>query len=249
MTTGSEMTQTMNQPFSIGRPVGERETNRSDDLEAVRNVLAEHGLCQRTVTGQRNAKFKPDLTAGIRIFQRQAGLDPDGLVIPGGPTAHALAHGGDAAGMSAPTEGKLADDAILQTIEQDIAEVRRDLRDASILPEGKQMASAATCASWQEQIARAERGIGAADRRIDAHNSLIQELENDLEDAKAKLRADLGIGAADSRIATHNRLIKKLENELGVAKAKLKELENARLDLEEVLAELRSNVSRRCPSA
>ena len=77
----------MNQPFSIERPVGERETNRSDDLEAVRDALAERGLCQRTVTGQRNAKFKPDLTAGIRIFQRQAGLHPDGLVIPGGPTA------------------------------------------------------------------------------------------------------------------------------------------------------------------
>ena len=43
----------MNQPFSIERPVGERETNRSDDLEAVRDALAARGLCQRTVTGQR----------------------------------------------------------------------------------------------------------------------------------------------------------------------------------------------------
>ena len=238
----------MNQPFSIERPVGERETNRSDDLEAVRNALAERGLCQRTVTGQRNAKFKPDLTAGIRIFQRQSGLLPDGLVIPGGPTAHALALGGDASGMSAPTEGNLADDAILQTIERDIAEAKRDLRDAAILPEGKQ-ASGETCADWREQIARAKRGIDAADRRIATHNSLIQELENDLRVAKTKLRADLGIGAADGRIAAHNRLIKELENELRVAKAKLEELENTRLDLEEVLAELRSNVSRRCPSA
>ncbi len=46
----------MNQPFSIERPVGERETNRSDDLEAVRNALAERGLCQRTVTGQSNIR-------------------------------------------------------------------------------------------------------------------------------------------------------------------------------------------------
>ncbi len=89
------MIQAKNQPFSIERPVGERETNRSDDLEAVRNALAERGLCQRTVTGQWNAKFKPDLTAGIRIFQRQSGLDPDGLVVPGGPTALALAFGGE----------------------------------------------------------------------------------------------------------------------------------------------------------
>ncbi len=83
----------MNQPLSIERPVGAGETNRSEDLEAVRNALAERGLCKRTITGQRNAKFKPDLTAGIRIFQRQAGLEPDGLVMPGGPTAIALALG------------------------------------------------------------------------------------------------------------------------------------------------------------
>jgi len=238
----------MNQPFSIERPVGERETNRSEDLEAVRNALAERGLCQRTVIGQRNAKFKPDLTAGVRIFQRQAGLEPDGLVIPGGPTAMALALGGEVPVVSAPTEGKLADDAILQTIEQDIAEAKRDLRDSSILPEGKQ-ASSETCADWREQIARAKRGIGAADRRIDTLNSLIQELENDLRVAKTRLRADLGIGAADSRIAAHNRLIKELENELRVAKEELQKLWKIRLDLEEVIATNRANVFNFCPSA
>ena len=198
---------------------------------------------------QRNAKFKPDLTAGIRIFQRQTGLEPDGLVIPGGPTAMALALGGDVPVVSAPTEGKLADDAILQTIEQDIAEAKRDLRDASILPEGKQMASAATCARWQELIARAQRGIDAADSRIDIHESLIQELENDLRVAKDKLRADRAIGAADSRIAAHNRLIKELENELRVAKGELQKLWKIRLDLEEVIATNRTNVFNFCPSA
>ena len=85
----------MKQSFSIDRPVGAGETNRSEDLEAVRNALAERGLCRRSIAGQWNAKFKPDLTAGIRIFQRQAGLEPDGLVIPAGPTAIALALGGE----------------------------------------------------------------------------------------------------------------------------------------------------------
>ena len=83
----------MKQPSSIQRPVGEGETNRSSDLEAVRNALAERGFCRRSIAGQWNAKFKQDLTAGIRLFQRQAGLAPDGLVIPGGPTALALALG------------------------------------------------------------------------------------------------------------------------------------------------------------
>ena len=99
----------MNQPFSIERPVGAGETNRSDDIEAVRNALAERGLCQRSIAGQWNAKFKPDLTAGIRIFQRQAGLEPDGLVTPGGPTAMALAFGAPSAGVTSarpPAEGK-----------------------------------------------------------------------------------------------------------------------------------------------
>ena len=88
-------TRTVKKSSSIERPVGEGETNRSSDLEAVRNALADRGLCRRSVAGQWNAKFKQDLTAGVRIFQRKAGLEPDGLVIPGGPTAHALALGGE----------------------------------------------------------------------------------------------------------------------------------------------------------
>ncbi|MCH8183151.1 MAG: hypothetical protein IID55_08205 [Proteobacteria bacterium] len=118
----------MNQPFSIERPVGERETNRSDDLEAVRDALAERGLCQRTVTGQRNAKFKPDLTAGIRIFQRQAGLDPDGLVIPGGPTAMGLGLGGEAQ-VRAPAEAKQRS-AACRKHERQIEDVQRQIRDS-----------------------------------------------------------------------------------------------------------------------
>ncbi len=117
----------MTQPFSIERPVGERETNRSDDLEAVRNVLAEHGLCQRTVTGQRNANFKPDLTAGIRIFQRKAGLEPDGLVIPGGPTAHALAFGGEVRVAPVPAEGKMANASTCRRIQGQIDEAEREI--------------------------------------------------------------------------------------------------------------------------
>ena len=119
----------MNQPFSIKRPVGERETNRSDDLEAVRNALTEHGLCQRTVTGQRNAKFKPDLTAGIRIFQRQAGLAPDGLVLPGGPTAIALALGGEVQVVSPPMESKQRSKECLK-LEANIVDVQRQIRDS-----------------------------------------------------------------------------------------------------------------------
>ncbi len=46
----------MSQPFSIARPVGAGETNRSGDLEAVRNALAARGLCQRTVTDQSNIR-------------------------------------------------------------------------------------------------------------------------------------------------------------------------------------------------
>ncbi len=67
-------TRTVKNSTSIERPVGEGETNRSSDLEAVRNALADRGLCRRSVAGQWNAKFKGDLTAGIRIFQRKAGL-------------------------------------------------------------------------------------------------------------------------------------------------------------------------------
>ena len=119
----------MKQAFSIERPVGERETNRSDDLEAVRNALAERGLCQRTVTGQRNAKFKPDLTAGIRIFQRQAGLEPDGLVTPSGPTAMALALGGPGAGR-APAEGKQFNVDVCRKINRQIANAEREIADA-----------------------------------------------------------------------------------------------------------------------
>ncbi len=124
------MTQAMNQPFSIERPVGERETNRSDDLEAVRNALAARGLCQRTVTGPRNATFKPDLTAGIRIFQRQAGLDPDGLVLPGGPTALALAYGGSVAGAPTTAEGKQFNVDVCQEILEQIANAKREIADA-----------------------------------------------------------------------------------------------------------------------
>ncbi|MCH8111228.1 MAG: hypothetical protein IH905_04630 [Proteobacteria bacterium] len=109
-----------NQPFSIERPVGVGETNHSDDLEAVRNALAARGLCQRTVTGQRNAKFKPDLTAGVRIFQRQAGLHPDGLVIPRGPTAMALALGGEVQVRALPPAGGPERESFCRALARDI---------------------------------------------------------------------------------------------------------------------------------
>ena len=89
----------------------------------MRNALADHGLCRRSVTGQWNAKFKQDLTAGVRIFQRKACLVPDGLVMPGGPTALALALGGEVTAR-ALAEYKLADDATVHAIEQDIAEAK-----------------------------------------------------------------------------------------------------------------------------
>ena len=113
----------MNQPFSIERPVGERETNRSDDLEAVRNALAERGLCQRTVTGQR--------TAGVRIFQRQAGLDPDGLVVPGGPTALALGLGGEIQ-VRAREEGKMASAATCRGIQGQIGEAESEIAKLTV---------------------------------------------------------------------------------------------------------------------
>ncbi len=80
----------MKQPFSIQYPVGAGEMNLPSDLEATRNALADRRLCRRSLTGRTGAMFKADLTAGICIFQRQAGLDPDGLALPGGPTAMAL---------------------------------------------------------------------------------------------------------------------------------------------------------------
>ncbi len=116
----------MRQSTSIERPVGEGETNRSSDLEAVRNALADRGLCRRSVAGQWNAKFKQDLTAGVRIFQRKAGLEPDGLVIPGGPTAHALALGGDAQVKSADAQVSGA----CLALERDIGEVEREIAHA-----------------------------------------------------------------------------------------------------------------------
>ncbi len=115
----------MNKPFSIERPVGEREANRSDDLEAVRNALAERGLCQRTVTGQRNAKFKPDLTSGIRIYQRQAGLHPDGLVIPGGPTALALA--GEVQVRALPPAGGPARESFCRALRREVVAAEREV--------------------------------------------------------------------------------------------------------------------------
>ena len=111
--------RTVKKSTSIECPVGEGETNRSSDLEAVRNALADRGLCRRSVAGQWNAKFKQDLTAGIRIFQRKAGLEPDGLVIPGGPTALALALGGDAS-THVPAENKLADATTCRTLQRRI---------------------------------------------------------------------------------------------------------------------------------
>ena len=121
------MTQAMNQFFSIERPVGERETNRSDDPEAVRNALAERGLCQRTVTGQRSAKFKPDLTAGVRIFQRQAGLDPDGLVVPGGPTALALGLGGQVLVRALTPGGGPGRESFCRALRRQVDAARRDV--------------------------------------------------------------------------------------------------------------------------
>ncbi|MCH8111582.1 MAG: hypothetical protein IH905_06465 [Proteobacteria bacterium] len=117
----------MNQPFSIARPVGARETNRSSDLETVRNALAARGLCQRTVTGQRNAKFKPDLTAGIRIFQRQAGLEPDGLVIPGGPTALALDLGGEVQVRALTPAGGPGRESFCRALRRQVVAAKREV--------------------------------------------------------------------------------------------------------------------------
>ncbi len=117
----------MKQPFSIQHPVGAGEMNLPSDLEATRNALAERRLCRRSLTGRSGAMFKADLTAGICIFQRQAGLEPDGLVTPGGPTALALAVGGDVQ-VRARTPAHLSPECL--ALERNIADVERQIADA-----------------------------------------------------------------------------------------------------------------------
>lgn len=121
------MTRAITQTFSIERPVGEGETNRSSDLEGVRNALAARGLCRRSIAGQRDAKFKADLTAGVRLFQRKAGLAPDGLVIPGGPTALALASWGEVQ-AKALTPAQVSPDCL--KLQSEILDVERRIADA-----------------------------------------------------------------------------------------------------------------------
>ena len=182
----------MPQPFSIERPVGERETNRSDDLKAVRNALAAHGLCQRTVTGQRNAKFKPDLTAGIRIFQRKAGLHPDGLVIPGGPTAHALALGGNVQAR-APAENKLLDDAdcaalrdrVLTAAEQ-VASIADDIQRVEKRRLDLEGELSQIISTLGQLAGRLKLGIDPSPRNLDAVSRELNNLPNDPEVQQAQ---------------------------------------------------------------
>ncbi len=194
MTTANEMTQAMNQTFSIERPVGERETNHSDDLEAVRNALAEHGLCQRTVTGQRNAKFKPDLTAGIRIFQRKAGLHPDGLVVPGGPTAMALALSGEVTSTHAAAESKKVDCAALRKLVEVAAEQldsmvegieAKDKVRLRLKGELSQIIS-----TLVQMAGRLKLGIVPNTRNLNAVSRILNNLENirEVQQAQGKVR-------------------------------------------------------------
>ena len=63
--------------------------NRAADLRTTRDALARHGLCRPSLRGLAS-DFKPDLENAIRLFQRQIGLEPDGIVAPEDPTALAL---------------------------------------------------------------------------------------------------------------------------------------------------------------
>ena len=182
-------TRTVKKSTSIERPVGEGETNRSSDLEAVRNALADRGLCRRSVAGQWNAKFKQDLTAGVRIFQRKAGLEPDGLVIPGGPTALALALGGEAQVKYSDAQVSrecLEIERNIGEAEREIAAAETDLSDTQKELEKLRLQLSAKKAELDDMLERL--GLGAVPGNFNL-GGILRGLQNVPEEFRPEARA------------------------------------------------------------
>lgn len=91
--------------IEIERPVG--PALRAADLHAVRDALAQRGLCRRSIRALTRSAYKPDLAAALRTFQRRHGLEIDGIVLPCGPTERALANPGDVAGVTPADEPRI----------------------------------------------------------------------------------------------------------------------------------------------
>ena len=89
MTAHNALRRAKARPFVLQSPVGAGQMNRAADLRTTRDALARHGLCRPSLRGLAS-DFKPDLENAIRLFQRQIGLEPDGIVAPEDPTALAL---------------------------------------------------------------------------------------------------------------------------------------------------------------
>ncbi len=202
----------MKQPFSIQDPVGAGEINRARDLEATRNALAERRLCRRSVTGQTSATYRPDLAAGIRIFQRQVGLEPDGRLTPGGPTAHALAIGG-AVSAGAPAGNKLLDAA-------DCAALR-----------DRVLTAADQFASISDDIQRLEKRLLERERELTQNIGELGQLARRLDLAINPSPRNLNAVSRELSNMPNDRDVQQAQSLVGDAQLKLRDIEDTEVDI------------------
>jgi len=74
----------------LAAPVGPGARNRRDDVVGLKKTLAGAGLFEFDPILEPSERAGEDFLRAIRDVQAGLGLEPDGLVAPGGPTAKAL---------------------------------------------------------------------------------------------------------------------------------------------------------------
>ena len=77
-------------PWRLSAPVGPGGDNRLSDVSKVKNLVAVAGRLDPTATGCYAGDREAPLVEAVMAFQRSAGLEADGYLVPGGPTIDAL---------------------------------------------------------------------------------------------------------------------------------------------------------------
>jgi peptidoglycan hydrolase-like protein with peptidoglycan-binding domain len=70
----------------LKRPVGRGGANDPDDVARLQRALSETGDYAFAAPRERSGVMSPNLETAVLRYQRRTGLDPDGYVVPDGPT-------------------------------------------------------------------------------------------------------------------------------------------------------------------
>jgi hypothetical protein len=250
----------------LKQPVGRGAPNKPDDVTRLQRALSETGDYTFTAPRERSGIMSANLENALTRYQRRTGLEPGGVVAPGGPTIQRVNGEANAKNNLPPqrrdkpdqTSANRGDDRTLaerrNAIRQKEIHAKRIIEDWTRLAESKR----AEIAKIDEDIEKLEGVVLPGATKFEQDDQDNRHPSGIPGKGKGKLGKALEFGAEIGTAAVQNlasdKYIASLRNKRKLIRKQLKEdlekIENAERDLEDAkrkMQDFERNTTRNAP--